>query len=57
MRKSSFTDSQIMENLKGANAGIKVACLCRELGSGSTLFYGWRSTYGGIDVSLIAKVR
>ena len=43
MKKSRFTDSQIMEALKRAEAGIKVPDLCRELGISSALFYRWRS--------------
>jgi putative transposase len=52
MKKSRFTDSQIMEALKRAEAGIKVPDLCRELGVSSALFYRWRAQvwrYGCVD--------
>ena len=57
MKKSRFTDSQIMEALKRAEAGIKVPDLCRELGISSALFYRWRAKYGGMDVSMMARMK
>jgi putative transposase len=41
MKKSRFTDSQIMEAFKRAEAGIRVPDLCREFGVSSALFYRW----------------
>ncbi len=52
MKKLRFTGSQIMGALKRAEAGIKVPNLCREFGISSTLFYRWRTKYGGMDVSM-----
>ena len=57
MKKSRFTDSQIMEALKRAEAGIKVPDLCRELGVSSALFYRWRAKYGGMDVNELKRVK
>ena len=57
MKKSRFTDSQIMDVLKRAEAGIKVPDLCRELGISSALFYRWRAKYGGMDVSMMCRIR
>jgi putative transposase len=54
MKKSRFTDSQIMDALKRAEAGIKVPDLCRELGISVALFYRWRARFGGMDVSMMA---
>jgi len=48
MRKSRFSDSQIMAVLKQAEAGVKVPDLCREHGISSATFYKWRSRFGGI---------
>ncbi len=57
MRKSRFTDSQIMDALKRVEAGLAVPDLCRELGISTATFYQWRSKYGGMDVSLIARMK
>jgi putative transposase len=57
MKKSRFTDSQIMDALKRAESGLAVPELCRELGISSATFYKWRSKYGGMDTSLIARMK
>ena len=57
MKKSRFTDSQIMEALKRAEAGIAVLDLCRELGISTATFYKWRSKFGGMDTSMMAKLK
>jgi putative transposase len=57
MKMSRFTDSQIMEALRRAEAGIKIPVLCRELGISSALFYRWRAQYGGVDVSMMARMK
>ena len=57
MKKSKFTDSQIMEALKRAEAGVAVTELCRELGVSSATFYKWRAKYGGMDTSMIARMK
>jgi putative transposase len=51
MRKSRFTEEQIIGMLKEHQAGMPVADLCRKHGVGDTTFYGWRSRYGGMEVS------
>ena len=48
MKKSRFTDSQIIESLKRVEAGLAVPELCRELGISTATFYKWRSKYGGM---------
>mgnify|MGYP000934249471 FL=1 len=53
MKKSKYSDSQIMAILKQAESGTKVQDLCREHGMSSAMFYQWRSKFGGMDVSMI----
>ncbi len=47
MKKSRYSDSQIMAILKQAEAGASVPDLCREHGMSSATFYKWRTRYGG----------
>jgi putative transposase len=57
MKKSRFTDSQIMDALKRVEAGLSVPDLCRELGISSPTFYKWRSRFGGMDTSMMARMK
>tara|TARA_R110000782_G_scaffold208449_1_gene296845 strand:+ start:286 stop:552 length:267 start_codon:yes stop_codon:yes gene_type:complete len=57
MKKSKFSDSQIMAILKQAESGMPVPELCREHGMSSATFYKWRSRYGGMDASMIARLK
>jgi len=57
MKKSKFTDSQIMEALKRVEAGLSVLEICRELGISSATFYKWRAKFGGMDVPMIARLK
>jgi putative transposase len=57
MKKSKFTDSQIMDALKRVEAGLSVPEICRELGISSATFYKWRSKFGGMDVSMITRLK
>ena len=57
MKKSRFTDSQIIDALKRAEAGLTIPELCRELGISSATFYKWRAKFGGMDASLMARMK
>jgi len=57
MRKSRFSEAQIIEILKQADAGMKVMDLCRRHGISDATFYKWRSKYGGLGVSEAVRLR
>lgn len=57
MKKSRFSDSQILAILKQAEGGVPVTQLCREHGISSATFYKWRSKFGGMDASLMARMK
>jgi putative transposase len=57
MKKSRFTDSQILGVLKQAEVGTPVPDLCREHGISAATFYKWRAKFGGMDASLMARLK
>ena len=57
MKKSRFSDSQIMDALKRVEAGLAVPDVCRELGISVATFYKWRAKFGGMDASLMARMK
>lgn len=57
MKRSRFSDNQILSILKQAERGIPIPELCREHGMSNATFYNWRSKYGGMDVSLMARLK
>ena len=57
MKKSKFSESQIIGILKEAEAGVPVPQLCRDHGISSATFYKWRSKYGGMDMSMMKYVK
>ncbi len=57
MKRSRYSDSQIMAILKQAESGVPVPELCREHGMSNASFYKWRAKYGGMDASLMARLK
>ena len=57
MKKSRYSESQIMNILKQAETGVPVPELCREHGMSSASFYKWRSKYGGMDASMMVRMK
>lgn len=51
MKKSKFTESQIVGALKMADSGAAVADICREMGISTNTFYQWKRTYSGFTVT------
>ncbi len=57
MKKSRYSESQIFQILKEAEAGIPVAELCRKHGMSDASFYKWRAKYGGMDTSMMKRMK
>ena len=57
MKTSKFTDSQILSILKQAEGGSPVTELCREHAISSATFYKWRARYGGMDASMMSRLK
>ncbi len=57
MKRSRFTQEQVIAVLKEHQAGAAVADLCRKHGISDATFYTWRSKYGGMEVSDAKRLR
>ena len=57
MKKSRYTEEQIIGILKQHEAGVKTADLCREHGISAATFYGWKQKFGGMDVSEAQRLK
>jgi putative transposase len=57
MRKSRYSDAQILGILKQNEQGVPVPDLCREHGMSSAQFYKWRAKYGGMDASMMKRLK
>ena len=57
MKTSRYSDSQILSILKQAESGTPVPTLCREHGMSNASFYKWRAKFGGMDASLMKRMK
>lgn len=57
MKKSRFTESQIISILAKQDLGIKVRDICREHGISDATFYNWKAKYGGLSVSELSRLK
>ena len=57
MKRSRFTESQIVEILKAADAGLPTNEVWRKHGISSATYYKWKAKYGGLEVSELVRVK
>ena len=57
MKKSRFTESQIISALNKQQQGLSVSEICRELGISQPTFYQWKSKYSGMEVNQLKKLK
>ena len=57
MKKSKFTEAQIVFVLKQADQGVKVEEICRKMGVSEATFYNWKKKYGGLGITELPELR
>ncbi len=57
MKKSKFTETQIVSILKQADAGVPIKDICRQAAISSATYYQWKSKYGGMEASDLKRVK
>ena len=57
MKKSRYSEAHNMSILRQSESGIPVSSLCREHGMSNATFYKWRSKYGGMDASMMRRLK
>ena len=57
MKKSKFTESQIVAAIKKQESGVSTKEVCRELGISEATFYNWKAKYGGMEASDVKRLK
>ena len=57
MKRSTYSEQQIVKTLKEAEAGVSVEALSRQYGFGKSTFYKWKAKYGGMETSDLKRLR
>ena len=57
MKRSRFSENQIIKIIKEAEAGVPASDLCRSHGFGKSSFYKWKAKYGGMEASELRRLR
>jgi putative transposase len=57
MKRSRYSESQIVGILKEADSGVMVKDICRKYGISDATYYKWKSKYGGLEVSDVRRMR
>ena len=57
MKKSRFTESQIVFALKQSETGVKVEEVCRKMGISEATFYNWKKKFGGLGITELRRLR
>jgi putative transposase len=57
MKRSKYSEEQIVRILKEADAGIKITDLCRKYGFSEPTYYNWKAKYGGMSISDVKRLK
>lgn len=57
MKQGKYSEEQIVRILKEADAGVKIADLCRKYGFSDATYYNWKAKYGGMGVSEVKRLK
>jgi putative transposase len=57
MKKTRFTESQIVASIKKQESGISTSEICRDLGISNQTFYNWKAKYGGMEISEVKRTK